>query len=207
MLSSLLLCLLQIQTPTLDGTIAAGEWDHAIHLTGTANLDIYLLDSAADSAVYMAVRGRGDGYPHIAVSRRDTVLILHASAALGTAEFAGSGTRKRLVQEFNFRVRSPSLTGEAITERESFYREDGWAASTIRMGQPGETEFMISRRLLGTASRIVVAYWSEADGVSHWPAEVDDASVELRMVQGFLPQEARFAVAQWAAILTSVDAH
>jgi hypothetical protein len=202
MLLPLLLSLLQHPVPTLDGSITPGEWDHAIHRYGSDQLEIWIADYAdsPDSALYVAVRGPGNGFPHIGISRGDTVLILHASAALGTAVFVGQGELKHRVGEFNFRVRGTELGDAAAAERERFYREEGWVASTIRMGQAGETEFKISNRLLSASPRIAVAYWAESEGVSHWPVRVADAIAEERMVQGFLPEEARFRPGEWEAV-------
>jgi len=206
MLLPLLLYLLQHQAPTLDGSITPGEWDHAIHRYGSGQLEIWIADYAdsPDSALYVAVRGPGNGYPHIGITRGDTVLILHASAALGTARFVGQGELKQRVGEFNFRVRGTELDGAAAAERERFYREEGWVASTIRMGQTGEAEFKISRRLLTSSpaspASLAVAYWAESEGVSHWPVGVADAIAEERMVQGLLPEEARFRPGEWEAV-------
>jgi hypothetical protein len=198
MLPLLLLAVLQAQHPTLDGTIAPGEWDRASRVTGSNNLEVFLLP--ADSALYLAVRGTGDGFPHVALIRGDAVLILHASAALGTAMYGGDGERKHLLQPFDFRVRGTSRTGRDQEERDAFYAQEGWVASTIRMGVPGETEFKIARSLVAPGDRIAVAYWSETAGVTHWPAALGDAVVLERMVQGHLPEESQFRPEEWGVV-------
>jgi hypothetical protein len=197
----LLLSLLQSPVPTLDGTIAPGEWDRATHATGTGQLEVWTLST--DSALYVAVRGAGDGFPHLGIARGDTVLILHASAALGTARFVGPGEVKRRVGEWEFRVRGGEES-EGSGEAREFYRQEGWVATTIRMGRAGETEFKISRRLLNafpaSPASLAVAYWAEGQGVTHWPAGVNDDFALERMVQGFLPEEARFRPETWQAL-------
>lgn len=195
MLLPVVLALLQSGSPTLDGTIAPGEWDRATRATGSAGLEVFL--APTDSALFVAVRGPGDGFPHIALVNGDTVLLLHASAALGTARFVGAGNHKTREQEFVFRVRGVGLTGEDQAERDAFYAREGWVASTIRMGKAGETEFKISRSLIPASGPIAVAYWSAGSGVAQWPAGLEDAATLERTVQGFLPDHAEFRPAEW----------
>ena len=198
MLPLFLFAFLQTQTPTLDGTIAPGEWDRATRATGSNGLEVFLLPT--DSALYLAVRGTGDGFPHIALIRGDAIFLLHASAALGTAMYGGDGEKKHLLQPFDFRVRGTALTGPDQAERDAFYAEEGWVASTIRMGVTGETEFKITRVLVAPGDRIAVVYWSAAAGVARWPAALGDAAVEERMVQGDLPEEAAFRPEEWGVV-------
>jgi hypothetical protein len=198
MIMLLVLAVVQSTAPTLDGTLSPGEWKDAARLTGSGSLEI--LVRPTDSVVYLAVRGPGDGFPHVAVVRGDTVRLLHASAALGTASFAGAGARKLAIATFAFAVRSPGMSGADLAQRDSFYLREGWVATTVRMGRPGETEFKISRSMLPPGSRIAVAYWSSESGVSHWPVALNDASAEDRIVQGFLPEVAEFHPAMWGTI-------
>jgi hypothetical protein len=198
MLVPLMVLALQSPAPVLDGTITPGEWDHATHVTGSTGLEVHT--SVTDTATYVAVRGTGAGFPHIALMHGDTVLILHASAALGTARYAGAGDSMRLVQPFAYSVRRTGMDVEAQAERDAFYLREGWVATTARMGAPGETEFKIARSRGGPGQPIAVAYWSERSGVQHWPAALADAVVVERVVQGHLPEEAVFFVAEWGSI-------
>jgi hypothetical protein len=190
-----LLLTLQAAVPTLDGTIAPGEYDGATTLTGSAGLVVHI--RPMDDAVYIAARGTPGGYPHLAISRGDTVLLLHASAALATARFAGAADRKNQVHGFTtFAVRNAGTSATGIAAREQFYRREGWTATTVEMGQ-GMTEFKVARSLMPRGAPLVVAFWSEGGGVQRWPAAIDDDAVGVRMVQGWLPTSARFAVAEW----------
>ena len=195
---ALLLALLQSPTPTLDGTIVPGEWDGATRATGSNGLEVFLLPT--DSALFVAVRGAGDGFPHLALIKGDAVFLLHASAALGTAMYGGDGERKHLLQPFDFRVRGTALSGPDQAERDAFYAQEGWVASTIRMGVTGETEFKIARSLFDPGGRIAVAYWSEDAGVTRWPAALMDGVTLERMVQGNLAAEAEFRPEEWGRV-------
>ncbi len=193
----ILLALLQTTSPVLDGTVAPGEWGRPSHVAGTSSLETWLMST--DSSVYVAVRGTGDGFPHLAIARGDTVLILHASAALGTAVYTGQGSRKRLIQPFTFAVRSPKMDPDTDAERERFFAREGWVASTILMGNRGESEFRIARWLLGSGARILVAYWSEQGGVQHWPQSIaNDGAIREQTVKGFLADTLEFRPEAWA---------
>lgn len=194
----LLMALLQSPPPVLDGTISQGEWNDAKRFSGSGGLEVFL--ATGDSAVYLAVRGPGDGFPHVTLARGDSVLILHASAALGTARYVGAGHTKRLDRPFTFALRRTDMDRAGQAERESFYSKEGWVASTVRMGVTGETEFKIARSLIGPDGRIAIAYWSASGGVERWPASLADDVTAQRMVQGFLEEEAEFLVADWAPV-------
>jgi hypothetical protein len=43
MILPLLLTLVQSPAPTLDGTISPGEWDRAVHTTGSDGLEVFTL--------------------------------------------------------------------------------------------------------------------------------------------------------------------
>jgi hypothetical protein len=194
----LLITLLQSPPPILDGTISRGEWNDAKHFSGSGGLEVFL--ATGDSAVYLAVRGSGDGFPHVAVARGDSVFILHASAALGAARYVGAGDIKRLAQPFSFAMRRAEMDAAGQAERESFYSKERWVASTIRMGAAGETEFKIARSLIGPDGRIAIAYWSASGGVQRWPVRLTDAVAAQRMVQGFLEDQAEFLVTDWVPV-------
>jgi hypothetical protein len=181
--------------PTLDGTIAPGEWDHALRVLGTGGLEI-LLQRARD-VLHVAVRGPGDGFPHVAVYHADSVRILHASAALGTGVYTRNEDAWRRVRGFEWAVRETGFSTAAEAARQTFLRGEGWLAATMLMGKPGETEFQIQWDRLGTPPRLAVAWWSEAGGVQYWPAGLADAVSVERVVQGFLPEVARFQVTAW----------
>lgn len=198
MLLPIILSLLQASTPVLDGTISPGEYDHATRVTGSNGLEVFLLRT--DSALFIAVRGPGDGFPHVALTHGDTVLLLHASAALGTARFAGPGEEKRRIAEFAFGVRDPGMSEAARTARARFYASEGWVGSTIRMGTRGETELVIARRLVAPSAGVAVAYWSEESSIAQWPEALADGAVAERMVQGFLPEQARFRPSEWGRL-------
>jgi hypothetical protein len=198
MVIALLLALVQAQAPQLDGTIAPGEWDRAVHVTGTEGMEIFL--QRTDSAVYLAVRGSGDGFPHLALVHGDTILLLHASAALGTAKYVRAGRSHGLRQPFTFRVRGRALDTATRRERDAFYQREGWVASTMHMGRPAETEFKVAAVLLPRGERLAVAYWSQQSGVLSWPASAHDAVMAERIVQGFLPDSASFIPDQWGVV-------
>ena len=195
MMVAAFLLTLQTAVPTLDGTITSGEYDGATTLTGSTGMLVHV--RTTDEAIYLAVSGAQGGYPHLAIARGDTVLLLHASAALGTARFVGTGSSKRLVQPFVWGVRNAGTGASGVAARDAHFQREGWAATTIEMGTPGITEFKVSRALLPARSPLAIGFWSAPSTIQRWPASLDDEAVAARLVQGFLPATATFAVAEW----------
>jgi hypothetical protein len=180
----------------LDGAIRAGEWSGAEHLAPNHGLEILATWHRAD--LWLGIRAGRPGFPSVAVARHGEVFVLHASAALATARYEGEGKLKQLASGFAWELRTTLLTPEARAERAAFLARNGWVASTVEMGPPGESVVRIGPRMLAGATHFTVAWCDRDGGVRAWPDGVADASASSDLVRGFCPERAAFMVESWA---------
>ena len=187
--------------PAIDGRLAAGEWDAAARSPLPGGGEVLLMRDG--DYLYIGMRAARTGFPSVCVQAGDTVRVLHASAALGTAVYVRDGEAWRLRSPFRWGMRNPALTPEAAAERQAHLREHGWLASTVRMGGR-EKEMQVPLRFISPGSvRLGLAYFSEEAGgppVTAWPAELADGCAAEQMVRGFDVQELRFDSGRWTRL-------
>lgn len=123
----------------IDGTIAVDEWSDASTVEMSHGGDLLL--KYDEHNLHLAIRGTKLGWAQICLPSKDgSVLVLHSSAALGTAEYRNDGGRYRPVKGFTWEMRDATQTPEANRAREAFLKENGWVASTAWMGDPAVRE-------------------------------------------------------------------
>ncbi|MEO0558834.1 MAG: hypothetical protein AAF170_11695 [Bacteroidota bacterium] len=185
----------QGSTVDMDGTLESTEWAqaHRLPLEGGGSV---LLQHDSD-AVYIGFEALPDGWAHVYLSESDSVHVLHASAALGTATYARQGDLWRPVRSFTWEVRGQTLTEELRAARRAFLSREGWAASTMAMGTPGEIEFRIERAWIDASDAIAFVYSTGPDAILHSPEALSDATVAPLLVRGDTPDSLRFETPQW----------
>jgi hypothetical protein len=185
-------------SPVIDGTITTEEWQGARRELFSDGSELLLLRHEDD--LYLGIRAKGQAMiaGNIFINRGDRITILHASAALGTAEYRKDGEDWRIVRNFSWRCRRTDSGKEAMAERDAFFREEGWIASTSRMGTPEELEFRIQRA--AGPLRLAMDFLRASDPTVKvpWPAALDDDC--LKPTPGGLPTTLRFAPEKWAMI-------
>ena len=190
---------------TVDGLLSPDEWHDAARFPAD-NLGHVLLKHD-DRYLYLGIRATRPGFPSVCVDHGDTVRVLHASAALGALRYTRAGDRWTKQNEWNFAMRSPDTTAQARAQRDEYLRQNGWVASTVRMGSGAEKEMVIPLAFLGTPARLSVAYYLTDDDnapLGLWPASVGDACAEKRLAQGFASLQELFDGRGWAVLaLTS----
>ena len=186
---------------TLDGTIDSAEW--------TGALVVQLSDSGGSirllhdgSFLYVGVASDSGSYPHLAVMSPGTVRILHASAALGSAEYMqANSTRWDRQTEFKWEMRDTTLSESARTERADHIDRRGWVASTVGMGRPGETEYIIHLELFDqTPLRLAAAAGTGGEPPHFWPAALNDGVRSQYLFLGNAPRSLSFDVKGWASL-------
>jgi len=189
-------------TPVIDGTIAAEEWKGARREFFADGSELLLLRNGDD--LYVGIRAKGQGMiaGNVFIHQGDDIRILHASAALGAADYRKEGETWRLARDFSWSCRKIDNGEEARAEREAFLREEGWVASTSRMGVPQELEYRI--RTKSESFRLAAHFLRAADPTVKvpWPANLSDDTV--RPTPGGLPPMLRFAPEDWAMIGSSL---
>lgn len=188
---------------TLDGTLDETEWWGAVRQPLEGGGEVWLRHDGA--FLYVGVRGTAEGWSHVYVPHPDTVRVLHASAALGTAIYRPQGAAWEPVQAFDWAVRAPDLGPEAQAARAAFLGAHGWVASTNRMGTPTDIEFQIDRRLFAADDpRLAVVYASDAEHPHFWPASLADDTRRAELIFGTTPAGLRFEPAQWTTLAFQV---
>jgi hypothetical protein len=142
----------------------------------------------------ISISGSRPGLAHLCVAERSRVRILHASAALGEGIYERDGDGWKLASGFDFKLRDRRTPPEG--EKQAFFKSMGWLANADNSGR-ATREF--SLRLTGAITAVAAAFLAtdEPMAVSHWPAAVADDCMATKMVQGFLPPQARFNPAVW----------
>ncbi|MGE0440581.1 MAG: hypothetical protein AB7L66_10420 [Gemmatimonadales bacterium] len=169
---------------SLDGRIDPLEWAGATITSLSDGTEVLWMHD--DRGVQLAVRG-APAIVSVCLARGDTVTVLHASAALGTARFVRADTGWRRVADFVWDRSAQDGDGrEAAGE---------WRASP--RGRPVELEIGMSR--LGAPASVAVA--TMAPTIGRWPPELADDCGSLGLLMGTAPLLARFNPAAWSPVL------
>lgn len=197
----------------LNGTLEEGEWagaaeapfgpgvSAAAHANGRT-----LRFSRNEDRLQVGVAGNEPGFPHIAIARGDTIWILHASAALGSAVYTRATDRWNRIQAPRWEVRDTSMTARAVEEREAYFRRTGWVATTARMGEAGTAEFLIDLRRFGPSSlQLAVAFLplEPNNQILRWPEDATDDVAAKPLLTGPMPEALNFEPNDWGRLLVS----
>jgi hypothetical protein len=184
--------------PTIDGVMDEGEWDKALVKTAGDGSDILI--KQAEGILYVGIRSNTPemivGNVHIA--SEDTIRIMHASAALGTAVYTRSINGWEQQQAFNWRCRSTSSSEAAQAERAVFLEDEGWVAANSRIGKPNELEYHIV--LPETSFQLAVNILRSSNPAIKvpYPADLDDDVI--LPTPGGLPATMHFTPETWLHI-------
>jgi hypothetical protein len=187
------------EAPQVEGRISSEEWAtaHEESLEGGGSL---LLMHDGDN-LYIALRAKPDSLGSICLARGDTVAVLHSSMGVGTAEYERTEDGYRRTRGFTWTWwdRSDRPTAEQQAE---FFQNEGWVASTVGQGNPGEMEYQIDWS--AGPVRIGVIYFAGTDNeVMWWPAQLSDTCRSKSLIQGYPPVVATFQPQQWVALATA----
>jgi len=185
---------------SIDGRFSVEEWKDALRQELIGGGEAHLKQDGA--YLYVCLRGSKQGWAHVYVTRGDTIFVLHASAALGTAIYRRSkGDVWQSVQEFSWTMRDTSLAREAMNAREKFLESHGWVANTVRMGTPGTLEFKIVRKLFnGDTSLLATLFASDPKSPQFWPPTLKDDCLAEKLIYGTTPADLKFNREGWAKI-------
>ncbi len=123
----------------------------------------------------------------------DRILILHTSAALGTAIYQEENDTWQKFNDFDWCCRSRIETDTAAVAREAFFDRDGWLGINSFLGNENELEYQI--RLSGSVQSIAVNFiWADnPDRKEVWPIGLADgvaapAAGGFQDVMDFIPE-------------------
>jgi hypothetical protein len=181
----------EVPVPVIDGTISPGEWDNARLEYFFDGSELLLMES--EDYWYVGIRADTTELivVNIFINRGDTIHILHASGALGTATYTKEGDEWLLSRRFTWSCRDTSESPAALAERAAFLETEGWVSTNGDIGAPNESEFQIDKQ--EDSLRVVVTFMVVPSGYPvAWPADVMDATSweldELPERMGFHPE-------------------
>ena len=181
--------------PTINGTLSPGEWDEALVETLSDGSELLLMH--ADDYLYLGVRPNTPEMTgaNIYIEDNGQIMILHTSAALGTAIYQQGVDGWQQTQAFDWQCRDRSDSASAQAKRTAYLQENHWLAANSRMGAPNELEYQIE--VTDGSQRIAVSVFrsSTPDERAFWPATLDDDTIQPN--PGGLPTELHFSPDQW----------
>ena len=186
----------------IDGRVDVAEWS-AARREGSSPDGLQVRLQHDGAALYIAVEAPVDGFTSLCLATSDRVQVLHASAALGAVDYRRTGGPWAPDQPlFTYGMRDPSMTETAIAQRQSYFTEHGWVASTARMGGNRVQEFKIDMTRIAT--RLAIAYYVTAGtgSVLKWPDSLsaNDGCAALPLVRGTVTGGLTFDPSRWAPI-------
>ena len=142
----------------LDGRLSVDEWANALQEPLSGGGELLLM--AHGQNLFLGVRGPGFGLAHVAMASPDTIWVLHASAALGSIVYARGPEGWDKVRDPVWELRDTTLSPEASQARLAYLKENGWVATTGKMGRENEVEFLIRKDRFGSHDiRLAVVFF------------------------------------------------
>jgi len=189
---------------TPDGTIEEVEWEesHLIHVS--ARCTLHLVHDG--EFLYLGIRSGGRGFASPFIVQSDSVRVLHASAALGTASYETINGTWALFSGFDaWACRDAELSPLELSEnRAAFLEQHGWIASTGGMGTSNEVEYVI--KLQPAPTRMLLLYYDSGSlpRTIAWPEVSAWMALYRQLLDGALPEEMPFRIERWATLQIDV---
>jgi hypothetical protein len=186
-------------TPVLDGTLSAEEWTDAllIPLTGQA----HILLKHADGFLYIGIQATTMGVGSPLIVRGEEVLVLHSSAALGTAIYTRDGEAWNLTQDFTWQCRSVGFSTPALNQRARFLEQNGWLGTIGYLGDPNQFEYQIAWGDRPMTLLFLYADFTDTMHLLSWPIPPADAAQYATVITGPTPSQICFSLAGWATLV------
>lgn len=188
----------------LDGVITASEAELPTHVVQEDAGRLVIHQDARFLSI--AVQAEALDVASLCLAAADTVLVLHASAALGALTYSRQEETWRTGDHFAWAMRDTSMTDAAQDARRAHLNAHGWVATTMRMGRPGEVEFLIRRTLLPPGDLFLAAGLmpsARPEEMLALPAETAGDCADFDLVAGSPSSTYRFQPTTWVLITDS----
>ncbi len=194
---------LQAQFEQLDGSISTEE-SQQLTTIGKNGSNLMLIDQSSENYLRVTIKSGALYVASLcACTSKNEVLVLHASAALGDQTYTQESGSWTTGDVFNWEVREGEMTPAAIKKRQDYFEQKGWVANTMHMGNNGETEFFISRKLLGEGDvYLALGLMTEADpeNIIGIPKNGAGDCADLKLVSGDPAANYSFDPSRWIKI-------
>ena len=187
----------------IDGNVDDAEWRNATRLEQPAGTVVRLLRDAGH--LYLGITSERQGFASLCVATNDDVHVLHASAALGAVTYRPNGDMWQSADTaFRYAMRNTALDDAARAERASFLNQNGWVASTVRMGNDSKSqEIQIALDRFPLPLSMALGRWLITEKTTEWwPATISDheGCFSQQLVRGYVPQRLLFKPKYWLTV-------
>jgi len=187
-------------TPVVDGVRAEGEWDDAVRVEFLGGGEMFLKHD--DDYLYILIVSPRPGIASVCVERKSGIAVLHASAALGTADYEGRFDKATVKRPFFFELRDTGMSLEAKKARKTFLAQELWFANTTKRGSEIR-EMQFDLDIAGEHGRIPMAvtwFMFDEGTVAYWPEDLSDDCLNLELIKGNNPSPLEFAPHRWPVV-------
>jgi len=188
------------ETPVVDGVRSEGEWDDAVRVEFLGGGEMFLKHD--DKYLYILISSSRPGIASVCVERKAGIAVLHASAALGTADYEGRFDKATVRRPFFFELRDAGMGLEAKKARKTFLSQELWFANTTKRGSEIR-EMQIDLDIASVHGRIPMAVtWFMFDDrtIAYWPEDLSDDCLNLELIKGDNPSPLEFAPHRWPVV-------
>jgi hypothetical protein len=187
---------------TIDGRVDDAEWRNALRIEHPAGTVVRLLRDAEH--LYLGFTSERPGFASLCLARGNDVHVLHASAALGAVTYRPVGDAWQSGDTaFRYDMRNTALDETASSQRTAYLNENGWVASTARMGNDGRSqEMQIAFSRFPLPFSLALGRWLFTSSIESWPATITDheGCISQQLVMGSVPQGILFKTPFWIRV-------
>jgi hypothetical protein len=182
------------RAPAIDGVVRPQEWKGAATRPMEGGGRVHFLHDGTDLFVGLSgLPGTGWGYGALLLGSSDSVLVLHASAKVGSALYTATGTPKA-------RLWRPASESYEWKEGPRLYAEEGWMADVAPSDGAKGREFRIARRTLGDR-RLAIAYIVQTTGEHSNTVRLPASfTIDRRVPDGWNPDSIVIAPEGWVRV-------
>lgn len=183
----------------LDGMISEKEWAGAVRHDLPHGAKLYVLHR--DEVLYLGIHGANPGWAHVYLHSKDSVKVLHASAALGEQLYTRNKDSWKLQKKFNWELREAVYDEALVQKQVDYYTSNGWTANNNNTGDKLTLEYQIDLKRLGKGDiRLAALHTADAKALAYFPSTVNDNTLLPALVAGNAPDDLHFAPSTWLKI-------
>lgn len=186
----------------IDGSITEYLWGKNSSLFSNNELII----AENDSAYFIAVKTKANAIVNVLLQSDSDLYIFHSSLSVGMAHYkindSKIGSLSKGFSEYDeswiYRDNKISSAFKGVTFKNS-YAKHKWFASTMNMGNIGETEFVISKSIVNKNSKLCILY-DESFNLNFFPQQAsitNSKNTDFTIHLGNTPNEINFTPSNW----------